>query len=359
MYLALREMRFAKGRFALMGTVVALISFLLVMLSGLTAGLSNQSTSSIKLLPADEVVFGAPAGTDPKASFTESSVTPEQLQAWQDAPGVSSAEPLGITQGRIQAGGTASAAIFGVNPGAGTAPEGVSPGKAVVSQQFADDLGLKPGSEASVNGQPFTVASVVEDQWYSHTPVVWIPLSDWKDAAHTEPDVAGTVLAVDYDGGTRDSAAMDAANSAAGTTSLERSDSLTALPAYSSENGSLLMMQAFLYGISALVIVAFLTVWTLQRTRDIAVLRALGATRSYVLRDALVQAAVILAAGAAAGGLLGTAAGAVAATAAPFAATAATTVLPVAGVFLLGLAGAALAVRRVTKVDPLLALGGN
>lgn len=359
MYLALREMRFAKGRFALMGTVVALISFLLVMLSGLTAGLANQSTSGIKDLAADEVVFGAPAGTEPKASFTESSVSPEQLQAWQGAPGISSAEPLGITQGRIQAGGTASAAIFGAVPGGSIAPAGLAAGEAVVSRQLADDLGLEPGSEATLNGQQLSVSAVIEDQWYSHTPVVWIPIDDWKGAAHTGPDVAGTVLAVDYDGGSRDDSALDTANSAAGTTSLERQASLSALPAYSSENGSLLMMQAFLYGISALVIVAFLTVWTLQRTRDIAVLRALGATRSYVLRDALVQAAVILAAGTAAGGLLGLAAGAVAASAAPFAATAATTVLPAAGVFLLGLAGAALAVRRVTKVDPLLALGGN
>jgi len=359
MYLALREIRFAKGRFALMGTVVALISFLLVMLSGLTAGLADQSTSSIKELHADEVVFGAPAGTEPKASFTESQVSPGQLQEWQQAPGVSGAEALGIAQGRIQSGGTASAALFGANPGGGLAPEGVAPGKIVVSQQLADDLSLEPGTTATVNGQSLTVAGVIEDQWYSHTPVAWTAIEDWKDFAHVEPDVAGTVLTVNYDGGSRDSDALDAANAAAGTTSLTRSSSLSALPAYSSENGSLLMMQAFLYGISALVIVAFLTVWTLQRTRDIAVLRALGGTKSYVLRDALVQAAVILAGGTVAGGLLGAGAGALAAQVAPFAATAATTVLPVAGVFLLGLAGAAIAVRRVTRVDPLLALGGN
>ena len=65
MFLALRDIRFAKGRFALMGGVVALITLLLVMLSGLTAGLGNQSTSAIAALPADHIVFGAPAGTDP------------------------------------------------------------------------------------------------------------------------------------------------------------------------------------------------------------------------------------------------------------------------------------------------------
>ena len=118
-------------------------------------------------------------------------------------------------------------------------------------------------------------------------------------------------------------------------------------------------MQAFLYGISALVIVAFLTVWTVQRTRDIAVLKALGGSSGYVLRDAMVQATIVLLAGAGAGGAAGVAGGALASGAAPFLLTAQTTLLPIAGIVLLGLAGAALAVRSITRVDPLLALGGN
>ena len=81
MFLAIRDIRFAKGRFALMGGVVALITLLLVMLSGLTAGLGNQSTSAIAALPADQLVFGAPAGSSPEASFTESEVTGAQLAA--------------------------------------------------------------------------------------------------------------------------------------------------------------------------------------------------------------------------------------------------------------------------------------
>ena len=94
--------------------------------------------------------------------------------------------------------------------------------------------------------------------------------------------------------------------------------SFQALGSYKSENGSLLLMQAFLYGISALVIVAFLTVWTVQRTRDIAVLKALGGSARYILRDAMAQAALVLLAGAAAGGLAGVAGGVLASRAAPF-----------------------------------------
>ena len=47
MFLALRDLRFATGRFALMGCVVALISLLLVMLSGLTGGLAHQNTAAL------------------------------------------------------------------------------------------------------------------------------------------------------------------------------------------------------------------------------------------------------------------------------------------------------------------------
>ena len=118
-------------------------------------------------------------------------------------------------------------------------------------------------------------------------------------------------------------------------------------------------MQAFLYGISALVIVAFLTVWTIQRTRDIAVLKAMGAPSSYILRDAMTPGRHRAAGRRRNRGAVGAAAGFLAAQAAPFQLNLVTTVVPVVGIVALGLAGAALAVRRVTKVDPLLALGGN
>ena len=103
MYLAIRDIRFAKGRFALMGAVVALITLLLVMLSGLTAGLGNQSTSALAALPADQLVFSAPAGSAPKASFTESEVTRAQQAQWAARDGVERADALGISQSRFQA----------------------------------------------------------------------------------------------------------------------------------------------------------------------------------------------------------------------------------------------------------------
>ncbi|HEX9228264.1 MAG TPA: FtsX-like permease family protein [Arthrobacter sp.] len=363
MYLALRDLHFAKGRFVLMGGVVALITLLLVLLSGLTAGLGNQSTSALAALPADQIVFGAPAGDSAKASFTESEVTRTQLADWAAREGVANAGLLGISQSRFQAlgpaaapSGTASVAVFGTE-GSGLAPGPVAEGTVVVGTSLAKELELQAGSRATVGGTELTVSAVVPDQWYSHTGVVWTTLGDWRKLAHiTGQDAAATVIAVTSDGQSLD---VDAANAAAGTVSTTRDGSFQALGSYKSENGSLLLMQAFLYGISALVIVAFLTVWTVQRTRDVAVLKALGASSGYVLKDAMVQAAVVLLAGAVTGGAAGAAGGVLAAGAAPFLLTPETTLLPIAGIVVLGLAGAALAVRSITRVDPLLALGGS
>lgn len=367
MYLALRDLRFAKGRFLLMGGVVALISLLLVLLSGLTAGLGNQSTSALAALPADQIVFGAPAGDSAKASFTESEVTRGQLSEWAARDGVAHAQLLGISQSRFQAvgpagtpSGTASVAVFGTEDSgaASLAPGPVAEGTVVIGASLAGELGLQTGSRATVGGTDLTVSGVVPDQWYSHTGVVWTTLADWRNLAHiTGSDAAATVIAVTSDAGTKPD--VDAANAAAGTVSTTRDGSFQALGSYKSENGSLLLMQAFLYGISALVIVAFLTVWTVQRTRDVAVLKALGGSSGYILKDAMVQAAIVLSAGALAGGAAGVAGGILAGGAVPFLLSPQTTLLPVGGIVILGLAGAALAVRSITRVDPLLALGGN
>ncbi|CAN7592924.1 FtsX-like permease family protein [Arthrobacter sp. LjRoot14] len=361
MFLAIRDLRFAKGRFALMAAVIALITLLLVMLSGLTAGLGNQSTSAIAALRADQIVFGAPAGTPAKASFTESEVSRDQLAAWSGRDGVSGVAALGISQARAQAvgpagapGGTANVAVFGTGNGLSGDPED---GTVVVGETLAADLHLSRGSLLAVGGLELAVADIVPDEWHSHTGVIRTSLNDWRQVARAGKGSLGTVLAVTFDAGAR--VDVDAANAAAGTVSATREGSFQALGSFKSENGSLVLMQAFLYGISALVIVAFLTVWTVQRTRDIAVVKAMGGSPGYVLRDAMAQAGMVLAAGTITGGGAGLLGGIFAAQAAPFLVTPATTLVPIAGILLLGLGGAVVAVRGVTRVDPLLALGGN
>ena len=91
MFVGWRDLRFAKGRFALMGTVIVLITLLVGLLSGLTAGLGRESISAITGLPADRIAFAAPGAGQSRRTPTRRS--PRGSGGYGRAPGVTGAEP--------------------------------------------------------------------------------------------------------------------------------------------------------------------------------------------------------------------------------------------------------------------------
>nr|WSW65940.1 ABC transporter permease [Streptomyces sp. NBC_00995] len=360
MFVAWRDLRFAKGRFALMGTVVVLITLLVGLLSGLTAGLARENTSAVTGLDADHIAFADPPDGR-SVSFADSTVRETAWHSWEKQPGIAAAQPLGIrtlNAAAVSGERTAAVSAFGVEPGSGLAPPGtpVGPGEVVLSEQAAEDLAAGAGDRLRIGGADVTVAAVAGDASYSHTPVVWTALADWQGFG---ADGAGgpeqaTVIALTTTGG----ADLAAGDRAAGTSTLTLDGSLTAIGSYQAENGSLQLMRGFLFAISALVIGAFFTVWTIQRSGDVAVLKALGASTPYLLRDALGQAVVMLAIGTGVGTALASGIGAlVGGGAVPFVLEASTVLLPAAVMIALGAVGAALSIRRITAVDPLTALG--
>ncbi|MBX9422027.1 ABC transporter permease [Streptomyces lateritius] len=356
MFVAWRDLRFAKGRFALMGTVIVLITLLVGLLSGLTAGLARENVSAITGLPADRLAFAAPPAGQ-SVSFTNSTVTEDQWRLWSRRPGVTAATPLGIRTLNGAAGDrTAAVSAFGTEPEAGLAPVPPAPGKAVLSASAAEELGVSAGDAVRVGPLELTVAAVAGDASYSHTPVVWTSLDDWQRIGHDGTAAGEQATVIALRGG--DGADWTAGDEAAGTEARSVDEALTALGSYQAENGSLQLMRGFLFAISALVIGAFFTVWTIQRSADVAVLKALGASTPYLLRDALGQAVLMLAAGTLLGTALAVGIGAlVSGGNVPFVLEPLTVLGPAAVIIVLGVLGAALSIRRITAVDPLTALG--
>lgn len=359
MFVAWRDLRFAKGRFALMGSVVLLITLLVGLLSGLTSGLARENVSAVTGLPATHLAFAAPAGGQ-EVSFTSSQVAEPAWQAWRARPGVRAAEPLGIRTTNASSGDrTAAVSVFGADPAGRLVPRGggLAQGQVVLTEKAARELGgLTAGAKLKVGPLELSVAAVSGAASYSHTPVVWMDLGDWQRIGNpgTSIDTLATVIALDAAG----SADLAAADREAGTRTRTVDEALGAIGSYQAENSSLQLMRGFLFAISALVTGAFFTVWTIQRSGDIAVLKALGASTPYLLKDALGQAVVMLAVGTGAGTALAVGAGAlISGGNVPFVLDAATVLVPAAIMIALGVLGAALSIRRITAVDPLTALG--
>ncbi|MFB7876360.1 ABC transporter permease [Nocardia sp. NPDC056064] len=347
MFVALRDLRAARGRFLLITTVVGLVAVLVSFLSGLTAGLAHQNISAVQGLAADRVVF-AETGTDP--SFDSSVLTEEQIARWRAADGAT-VEPIGISRARAEHAGVSpvQVALFGGDASAFSNHPATAPGAVVLSAAAARELSAGAGDTVLLAGHEFAVAGVAGDEWYSHTPVVWTSLPDWQAASPRSG--AATVLAV-----SGSSADLD---TEAGTRTLPARDAVEAIGSYQAENSSLSLMTLLLFAISALVIGAFFTVWTVQRQPDIATLKALGATTGSLALDALAQAAIVLVTGVAAGLGITAVTSLFLGEAMPFVLSPSTTLIPALALITLGLAGAAVALRFLFTTDPLTALGAS
>lgn len=317
MYIGWREIRDAKGRFTLITGVIALLTMMVVMLSALAAGLDAESTSAVRALPGDIRTQVAADGS--AATLTDSRVTP-----------VDGVTTLGVATTRITAGPRAAAVTaFGFSD-----VDGVT-----VDPQTAGDLGLQVGSTVTVGTSTARVDAIADVGKYAHTPVVQLPLSLWERATGRD---AASALLTDRD--------------IPGTVRTAHADIPSLVPGYTSEHSSLLLIQVLLVAISAVVVGGFFAVWTGQRVRALAVVRAMGASRRYLLRDGLGQATVVLFAGLAAGLAVGATGAWLASSAVPIDLDPQLTLSLLGGIAALGLIGAGLALRPLVRVDPLVAL---
>ncbi|MFD3810006.1 ABC transporter permease [Rhodococcus sp. NPDC058639] len=375
MFLAVRELVFARTRVLLMASVIALISVLMVILSGLSSGLVDDGVSGLQRTPVQAFAFQE--GTKTDSAFSRSVVTEEQAAAWAAQPGVEHAELMGnaIVNAHTGSGTAIDLTLFGIVQGSflePTAGEGtqLSGPRDIILSETARDEGVAVGDTVTVDrlGTELKVVGFTQDKrTFGHVDIAYVPLATWQEinagtleGSATEPRAyteASVVAIQGTDGSLPDLAAGDAA---AGTASKTVEKSFDSSPGYSAETMTMSMIIAFLYAISALVVGAFFSIWTVQRLRELAVLRAMGASTGYLMRDSIIQAALILVVSVAFGVLVGLGLGSgLEGTGMPFSLQTGPILQGALLLIVLGLIGAGLAIVRITRINPLTALGEN
>lgn len=357
MLLALADLRHAKGRFALVGTVIALVAFMATLLSGLANGLVDDGISGLRRLPLTHLAFQPGA----QSTFSRSTLTDTNLDAWKQAPGVE-ASALGVSflNAKPDAAPAIDMALFGVPEDSFLVPEGAAraslagqPGL-VLSDKF-EAQGLKVGDELTVVGvdRKLPILGFTYAGSYGHVDIAFASLETWQELLYGD-NARGrfSAIAIRADAST-DLSAVDAA---AGTESETKVAAYQGSPGYAGETSTMTLIRGFLLVISALIVGAFFTVWTVQRGRQIGMLKALGASNLYVLRDALGQLAIVLVAAALVGTGVAFGLGSLVGSDVPFRLQAGSVALSVGLLVVLGMAGSLAAVRRITTVDPIVAL---
>ena len=378
MFIAIRDLRFAWGRFLLMAVVVGLVAFLTTLLSGLASGLVKNNISGLEQLDFTHLAFEY--GNKP--SYRNSLIERDMWEGWRELDGVEALEPLGHSTFNARLLDNTSlddVVLWGIEPGSFLEPE-VFEGEqlgdvenGVIISGLLVERGLKLGDTFKLDRAltELKVIGVVEELNIGHVPIVYTPIRKWQEATYGPPGYDGreklpdvlfdyaTLIAMKLDSGVTKKA-IDEMDMEMGTLTVDRPGAYIASTGYREEIMTVQMIQGFLLVISAVVIGAFFTVWTIQRTQEIGLVKALGASNGYLMRDALGQVVILMLVGAALGVFLALRLGVMFVESGfPFAmeygAAAAMAGLLVAA----GLIGSALSVGLITRVDPIIALGAQ
>jgi putative ABC transport system permease protein len=367
MFLALRELQHSRLRYLLLGTIIALIAWLVFILSGLANGLANDNAAALLHMPADQFVFQS----DSRLLLHRSLLPGEAVEQVRRVPGVADAAPLGhlsVTVAREGGGERLDATILAIDPASFLAPPIVegralagAPAGGVVVDRSLSEHGVRVGDQLLVlpAGQTLTVVGFTEGQTYSHAPVIFLDMQGWRQLKFAAPGSAGQVIdpisAVAVRGG--DEAAGRIAEALPGVEVASRDATVQQLPGYKEEMGTITMMLVFLFIIAAFVLAVFFYVITLQKSNQFGILKALGAGTAFLARDLVGQVLLLTAIGVASGVLLTYGVAAVIPSTVPFALSGQLVALYSVVLLAVALAGTLLSLRRVAAIDPLMAIG--
>ncbi|MBC1726095.1 ABC transporter permease [Listeria seeligeri] len=359
MFLALRELKHAKLRYFLIVLIMVLIAWLVLFVTGLASGLANDNGAAISSNKATYYVLQK----DSDNRLTRSNLTAAETQDVAKQVEKSKSTNLGVQMGTItkpKQDKKTDITYFGIDKASFLQPEiteGTNPQtkKEVIADISLKESGYKLGSEVedSATGEQFIITAFTKNNTFSHSPVIFVGWDAWKLIHQTNQAAQGEYNAV----------ALDVSQNKAESLSLgslELSSSkevLQGIPGYSEEQGSLLMMIAFLFVIAAFVLAAFFYVITIQKINQFGILKAVGARTAYLGRSIISQVVFLSVVSLLIGNGLTFGLAAVLPASMPF------TLSPLLAIgcsvlfLVVAVAGSLLSLYRVAKVDALEAIG--
>lgn len=372
MKFALAEMRRSRGRFGAVIAAIALIVFLVLVLSAIADGLWLGATGALRETGASVFTFSA----DGRKSFIRSELTETDLTRIAEVDGVSSAGPVGALLGTAKGPhGLMDIGLFGFEPGKPGGPSRITNGRQIdpgepgvgVADESLGEKGVKLGDTVTFTGSsmPVKVVGFTEDSQYQLQPTLWTSIDTWRSVRQTARPELGVeesrmnVVAVATEPSTDPSDVARKIDAALGNTqSLSQLDAILAIPGTAQQRSTFDTLVMATFAVAAMVIALFFALLTLEKRELFAMTKALGASNSYLILGTSAQAVLCSILGIAAGGLLAAGAALVLPSTVPAAFLTKTALVVASTTIATSLIGAALSFRRLFRIDPATAIGG-
>lgn len=355
MFLATKELKYAKSKFALIIFLIILISYLVYFLTSLAYGLASSYTNAIDLWEADEVILTVDANDNMMMSFMDNSdfsnltVNGDKAKlgifpAVVNNPLLSYEEMLAS---RIEV------YFFGIENESFLKPTNITlSGNLVVVDETFKKEGYKIGDEFGVSGgtDTYIIKGFVSKATYQTAPVVYMDLDTWQNHRYGSENPLDRYSSIIVRGTT--------SNVSNGLVSYQVKDYVNTLPGYNAQVLTFTVMIAFLIIIVAFVLGIFIYVLTIQKTSMFGVMKAQGISNFYIGNSVVVQTMLLVGIGVVFGLILTTVTTYFLSDIVPLATNILFYLIITAAFFLFALLGGLFSVKAVLKIDPLEAIGG-
>jgi putative ABC transport system permease protein len=288
MFLSLKEIFYYKTRYALIATIIFLVSYVVFILSGLSTGLASQFKQAVVDWNAEKIVLSDSSNN----ILSASQISEAELQNIEgDALSPVSIFSTSINQGNDQ---RENITVMGLPTDSNVMPSIVDgknfseDGKEIIIPKNLADKGYKVGDKIKVgnNDVELKIVGIVKETYYSATPVVYgsfTTLSAIKNmnAAPADASVNGVIVKsgnVSLKGTSGDKLNV-----------ITISQLIDNIPGYSAQKTTLNAMIYFLFLIVLLIIAVFMYVITLQKVPIFGIMKAQGISNFHIMKSILWQ----------------------------------------------------------------------
>ncbi|HDJ2893583.1 TPA: FtsX-like permease family protein [Staphylococcus aureus] len=349
MFLAWNEIRRNKLKFGLIIGVLAMISYLLFLLSGLANGLINMNKEGIDKWHADAIVLNKDANQTVQQSIFNKKDIENKYKKQATLKQTGEIVSNGHQKDNVL--------VFGVEKSSFLVPSLIEGHKATKDNEVLADETLKNKGfnigdtlTLSQSDEKLHIVGFTESAKYNASPVIF---TNDATIAKINPRLTGDKInaVVVRDTNWKDKKLNQKLEA------VSINDFIENLPGYKPQNLTLNFMISFLFVISATVIGIFLYVMTLQKTSLFGILKAQGFTNGYLANVVISQTLILALFGTAIGLLLTGVTGAFLPDAVPVKFDVLTLLIFAIVLMIVSVLGSLFSILTIRKIDPLKAIG--